>query len=282
MYWAKFFLDTTSFDAERTGAYAALLGHCWVRGGSLPDDDEQLARFARCSPARWRKHRDVLGQEPYFRIADGRWTQKRLTAEHAAALLRYQSKVDNGAKGGRPRKNPSDKPTESEPKPAGFYSPKRTETHTQTHTHTQDTKDKGKSKSVARKRATPIPPDFGISDRVVNWAADKGYNRLPEYLEAFIGRARAKGYTYVDWDDAFMNSIRDDWGNIRVVKANGGHAPTRAERRAANMDDLCGRTRNERTIDAGAVDRSPVRPALGDIREPDNNDVGGLPKGGHH
>src|SRR5438132_6602197 len=60
---------------------------------------------------------------------------------------------------------------------------------------------------TARKRATPLPPDFKISDRVQTWAADKGYTQLIERLEHFIGYVRANGKTYADWDDAFMNSI---------------------------------------------------------------------------
>lgn len=63
-------------------------------------------------------------------------------------------------------------------------------------------------------RKRPIPADFGISERVTRWAGEKGYTRLPERLERFVSVARAKGYQYIDWDEAFMNAIRDDWAKF--------------------------------------------------------------------
>lgn len=61
---------------------------------------------------------------------------------------------------------------------------------------------------------TAIPDDFAISERVTKWAAEKGYSRLDERLESFIGKAKAKGYAYADWDSAFMESIREDWAGL--------------------------------------------------------------------
>ena len=67
----------------------------------------------------------------------------------------------------------------------------------------------------ARKRAIPIPEDFGISERVRTWAEGKGYRDLEGYLEFFSGRMRANGKTYIDWDQAFMNCINEDWPGLR-------------------------------------------------------------------
>lgn len=61
---------------------------------------------------------------------------------------------------------------------------------------------------------TPLPDDFGLSERVRSWAAEKGFDRLDERLEHFIGYIRAKGKRYVNWDDAFMNAIRGDWAKL--------------------------------------------------------------------
>jgi hypothetical protein len=59
-----------------------------------------------------------------------------------------------------------------------------------------------------------MPKDFGVSERVRAWAAEKGYDRLQERLEHFVGKARANGYAYADWDEAFMSAIRDDWAKL--------------------------------------------------------------------
>lgn len=69
----------------------------------------------------------------------------------------------------------------------------------------------------ARKRATPIPADFEISERVRNWAFEKGHQNLDAHLEHFIGLAKAKGYTYMNWDEALMNAIRANWAKLPAV-----------------------------------------------------------------
>jgi hypothetical protein len=65
----------------------------------------------------------------------------------------------------------------------------------------------------ARKRALPV--DFGISDRVRQWASEREFGSLEAHLEHFVGWAKAGGKTYVDWDQCFMNAIRDDWAKVR-------------------------------------------------------------------
>jgi hypothetical protein len=59
-----------------------------------------------------------------------------------------------------------------------------------------------------------LPPGFAISDRVRSWAADKGHTSLEARLEHFVGYARRNGARYVDWDEAFMSAIREDWAKI--------------------------------------------------------------------
>jgi len=94
-------------------------------------------------------------------------------------------------------------------------------------------KEQKKEKATRRARATPLPEGFAVSPRVEAWAKSKGFDRLDEHLDAFTRKARAKGYTYVDWDSAFEEAIREDWGGIRSGKgrsatANGDWASTEA------------------------------------------------------
>lgn len=82
------------------------------------------------------------------------------------------------------------------------------------------------ARSASRKeRKTGMPSDFGVSERVKQWAGEKGYGQLEEHLEAFIRKARARGYTYVDWDAAFMEAIREDWAKLRGRSATGAAPP---------------------------------------------------------
>ena len=53
-FWPeKFFADTAHIPGEAASFYLVLLGHAWVRGGSLPNDSDQLRLMARCSPKQW-------------------------------------------------------------------------------------------------------------------------------------------------------------------------------------------------------------------------------------
>ena len=84
-------------------------------------------------------------------------------------------------------------------------------------------------RSVDKQRAqSALPPDFQISDRVRKWATVKGYK--PEsYLETFVGRHRANGKRYLDWDQTFMNCIREDWYGIRAGPPRASVADARAK-----------------------------------------------------
>lgn len=76
---------------------------------------------------------------------------------------------------------------------------------------------RGEEKEHTRKRApakTTLPKDFTISDRVRSWAAEKGHTRLDQHLESFRAKSQAKGYSYADWDSAFMEAIRENWAKL--------------------------------------------------------------------
>ena len=117
-YFGAYLTDTMHLRTEQHGAYVLLLMACWKRGGSLPDDDEQLAAITRMTVNRWRKARTVIA--PFWQIRSGAWTQKRLTLELNAARERSATATENGKKGGRPRKadcNPEETGMETGTKP---------------------------------------------------------------------------------------------------------------------------------------------------------------------
>lgn len=71
-------------------------------------------------------------------------------------------------------------------------------------------------KPARAKRASALPDDFKVSDRVRVWASSKGFAyALDAHLEYFLSYAKASGKRYTDWDEAFMNCIRADWGSVR-------------------------------------------------------------------
>jgi hypothetical protein len=73
---------------------------------------------------------------------------------------------------------------------------------------------------AARPQKKTIPEGFAVSEHVQQWAASKGYQDLEAHYEAFVSKATANGYTYVDWDAALKNAIRDDWAKLRQPGRN--------------------------------------------------------------
>lgn len=68
-------------------------------------------------------------------------------------------------------------------------------------------------------RNTLMPSDFGVSERVRAWAASKGHTNLDKHLDHFRLTASAKGYTYADWDSAFMRAVSDNWAKLAAPSA---------------------------------------------------------------
>lgn len=108
-----------------------------------------------------------------------------------------------------------------------------------------------------RSRKTGLPADFAVSPAVRVWAEERGFARLDERLEDFIGKAKAKGYTYVDWDQAFMNAIRNDWAGIngRASAGTSTKQPTIHEKRAATAAALG----TQRDSKGAVIDVTPER-----------------------
>lgn len=63
-------------------------------------------------------------------------------------------------------------------------------------------------------RLTRCPLDFQISDRVKSWAADKGHKDLEAHFEKFMSYVKTKAPKYLDWDEALMVCIRENWAKV--------------------------------------------------------------------
>jgi uncharacterized protein YdaU (DUF1376 family) len=79
-YPEKFISDTSHVPWDAAGAYALLLMHAWARGGSLPDDENQLRLMVRCHSKAWNRVWQQIA--PFWTVGgDGRLHQKRMDLE---------------------------------------------------------------------------------------------------------------------------------------------------------------------------------------------------------
>ena len=115
-------------------------------------------------------------------------------------------------------------------------------------------RDRKGREGIGKKPKTSIPENFTISDRVKKWAEDKKHSCLEEHLESFILKSKAKDYQYVDWDDAFMNAIRDNWAKIGNGNGNGHQVPAREPPPLIISCPACGeRVSKSDLVDDGCV-----------------------------
>jgi len=70
-----------------------------------------------------------------------------------------------------------------------------------------------------------MPTDFGVTARIATWASERGFDRLEDHMDAFRRKAQANGYTYADWESAFMEAVREDWAKLRGRSSNGAAPP---------------------------------------------------------
>lgn len=99
LYWGDYFRDTRRLvGAREHGAYLLLLGEMWTQGGSLPVDDEILARLALCSHDEWAQIAPAVLS--FFKTSRGKLTQKRLTAELSKYDDTIRKRKEAGKRGG--------------------------------------------------------------------------------------------------------------------------------------------------------------------------------------
>lgn len=228
-YIGDYLADTGHLARDEHGGYVLLLFAAWTRGGKLPGDDAQLARLAKATPAEWKRLRPVLA--PFFAVSADAWVQARLLREFESSTER-KAKAEAKAKAAADKRWGRDAPSIP---PSNAPSTPQAMQEECPPSPSPSTKAKA---SAARKRA--LPPDFAISDRVREWAADKGHEQLQFRLEHFIGKAKAKGYAYADWDEAFMGAIRDDWAGLNNAKQGNSTTEKRAATAAAMLQNQQG------------------------------------------
>lgn len=90
--------DTGMLTLEEQGAYRLLLDHLWIKGGTLRDDDKEIARLLRISIRRWLKIKPRL--EGYLLFSENKITQKRVQRDYQKAVDKSKTNAENGKAGG--------------------------------------------------------------------------------------------------------------------------------------------------------------------------------------
>jgi hypothetical protein len=90
--------DTANLTLEEQGAYRLLMDHMWIKGGSLKNDDKEIARLLRISVKKWQKLKPKL--EGYLLIYESILTHKRIQKDYKKACETSKINAENGRLGG--------------------------------------------------------------------------------------------------------------------------------------------------------------------------------------
>lgn len=138
LFTDAFIADTGHLNAQETGAYLMLLMVAWRSPECrLPDNDDKLARWARVDRRTWIRIKPTVME--FWTLAEGIWTQKRLSKERDIVSKRADVARRNGEQGGRPKSlenneaaNPAGSPRVTQKKaPIPIPIPKEEEEHTE-------------------------------------------------------------------------------------------------------------------------------------------------------
>lgn len=204
--------DTGALSIAEHGAYFLMLQYHYATEKPLPTGRD-LYRLLRCESKVDRDAVDAVTRQYWTETPAG------LVNERAAQeIVKASDQADTNRRIAKARE---DKRKAERNAHEALHEPCSDREPSHSHNQTPEpTKSKTNTKPPAKARAVSLPPDFGISDHVREWATDKGHTRLDERLSHFIGYVKANGKMYVDWDQAFMNAIRDDWAKLPPIKHN--------------------------------------------------------------
>jgi uncharacterized protein YdaU (DUF1376 family) len=104
LYVADYLADTGHLTAAEHGAYMLLIMHYW-RQGSLPTDEQALARIGRMTPREWSRSRETISA--FF---DADWKHERIEEELRRANVKSTRRSQAGTRGGNAKALKNNKP----------------------------------------------------------------------------------------------------------------------------------------------------------------------------
>lgn len=242
--------DTLGLSMQQDGAYTRLMDQYYAGERPLPLDHKELYGIARCRDAAERKAVDFVLKRFFVETPDG-FRQKRCDVE----LEEMVAKSKSASRSAKKRWSERNANAYANASPDAYANALRTQSVGNARQEPRTiNQEPGKAKT-ARKRAIPLPDNFGISDRVREWAAQKGHGKLEARLEHFLGYAKAHGKTYADWDESFMNAIRADWAKFNTSGIKGS-SDERQRNREQTLNELTGGLATGRRAEPKIIDPS--------------------------
>ena len=230
--WTDAYLaDTTGLSCLESGAYLHLLIACWrTKDCRLPNDENRLMRFARCTPREWRQVRAAVLEFWTVSECEQFLTQKKLISVREKVREKSQN-AEQAAKARWLKDNETDNAGASE---NGQYSMHNGMQNPCAADANQNQNQKGKKEGTnvpsKEKRGRRWGDDELVPEEWVAWAIEKegmtehdARREADRFVDFWRGRSGAKA-TKVDWPATWRNWIRNrtDASGQRAPAAQSG------------------------------------------------------------
>lgn len=236
--------DTAHLTPMEHYIYRTLMDSYYYDERPIPKETQRVLRRLGLGTQQEPDLQNVLSD--FFYMADGAWHHKRIDEELKAYWKRAKTSRENGAKGGRPRKNKDlenpdqteQQPGENPEKPSGFKNKpdgKATSNHKPV-TSNQNKKTKAKKFSFSSELKK-----LGVSDSVVSqYLQVRKGKRLQNTEIAFnklVSEIEKSGRTPAA---VIKHCVENSWGGFKHTwqwdEDNSSQAPTQQEQEKAQSD----------------------------------------------
>lgn len=181
-FWPRYVGDiqrkTGHLSCAEMGVYDRFLDHIYATEQPLPGDLEACCRIARAMDKSERKAvESVLRQ--FFSLEGGQYTNCRAAEEIAKAQPKIEAARTNGARGGRPKKNPE----EAQEKPTGFPAG----THDEPNSKALQNQSSSSLRSEEGRAKAPPRPNEVSAQVWTDWLTLRKQKRAPVTLTVIEG-----------------------------------------------------------------------------------------------
>jgi len=238
--------DTAHLSILEDGAYRRLMDKYYTSEAPLSLDEAALFRQLRARSDDEKEAIRVVLSEFFIQTEAG-WSHKRCDQEIAIFKEKSGKAADAANKRWNKPSNANGMPAHTEGNADALLTNNQ---EPLTNPINQEPKEKPAPKRNRKSTSTPLPADFAISQRVIEWAFANHYSNLQAHFDNFVSACKAKGYTYADWDEGFMGAIRKDWAKLAPARASpAGYESAKDKSRRETNEALTGRSHEQRTPD---------------------------------
>lgn len=196
-YWGDYWRDTAHLSDAEHVSYLRLISHYWQHG-SLPTEDDRLARIAGRSTVEWMQMRPVISS--FFQID---WRHKRVDRDLDRQHLAHEARV----KGGKitAAKRWGDAPSDSSSNSSAISSASKTASsnHNHNHNHNYIIEPEPELEVKRSSRGTRLPENW--NPRPEDGLNEIELEKFRDYWRSVAGQKGVKR----DWDATWRNWLRN-------------------------------------------------------------------------